>query len=71
MKSNKSGRRVTGFIVGAVAGVAIGLLAAPKTGKETREIIRHKTGDYAGTLRERFRRGGAGEQSNRRVEALS
>ncbi len=71
MKSNISGRLITGLVLGAVAGAAGGLLVAPKTGKETREIVRHKAGDYAGTLRERFGRDGTGEQSNRRVEALS
>ena len=71
MKSTISGRLIIGLVLGSVAGAAVGLLVAPKTGKEAREIVRHKTGDYAGTLRERFGRDGTGEQSNRRVEALS
>ena len=29
-----------GFILGAAAGVAIGLLLAPKPGRETRELVR-------------------------------
>ena len=29
-----------GFILGAAAGVAIGLLLAPKPGSETRELVR-------------------------------
>ena len=32
----------TGFILGAVAGVAIGFLYAPKPGKETRELLKEK-----------------------------
>ncbi len=32
-----------GFILGAVAGVAIGFLYAPKPGKETRELLKEKT----------------------------
>ena len=71
MKSGNSGRVSMGLIAGAVAGVSVGMLVAPKTGKETREIIRHKTSDYAGTLRERFGKGDTEKHSNHRVEALS
>ncbi len=38
-----------GFIIGAVAGVAIGFMYAPKAGKETRALLREK----AGQLKER------------------
>ncbi|HUT68191.1 MAG TPA: YtxH domain-containing protein [Dehalococcoidales bacterium] len=31
-----------GFIIGAIAGVAIGFLYAPKSGKETRAMLREK-----------------------------
>jgi gas vesicle protein len=33
-----------GFIIGAIAGVAIGFLYAPKAGKETRAILKEKAG---------------------------
>jgi gas vesicle protein len=33
-----------GFIIGAVAGVAIGFLYAPKAGKETRALLKEKAG---------------------------
>ncbi len=42
-----------GFIIGAVAGVAIGFLYAPKAGKETRALLREKAGqlkDKAGEI---------------------
>ena len=31
---------VTGFILGTVAGIAIGLMLAPKPGRDTRELVR-------------------------------
>jgi gas vesicle protein len=31
-----------GFIIGAIAGVAIGFLYAPKAGKETRALLKEK-----------------------------
>jgi gas vesicle protein len=35
-----------GFILGAVAGVAVGFLYAPKAGKETRAILKEKAGEF-------------------------
>ena len=46
-----------GFLAGALIGVAIGLLVAPKPGRETREVVRGKAGESTRALRERFRRG--------------
>jgi gas vesicle protein len=34
-----------GFILGAIAGVAVGFLYAPKAGKETRAILKEKAGE--------------------------
>ncbi len=66
MMRNKTGRLVTGLIVGSLTGAAVGLLFAPRTGRETQKVIKHKTGHYVGTLRERFGRCGAnnGAQEN-------
>ena len=51
---------ITGLTVGAFIGAAAGLLLAPKTGRETRQVvgqratvIRQKAGGYAGKLRSR------------------
>jgi len=33
-----------GFIIGAVAGVAIGFLYAPKAGRDTRTLLKEKAG---------------------------
>jgi len=35
-----------GFLIGAIAGVAIGFLYAPKAGKETRTLLKEKTGEF-------------------------
>ena len=71
----KSGRFITGMIVGAFAGAAAGLLVAPQPGRQTREVFRRKTGDYVGILREKFRRNisvnGAEEPANSHAEVSS
>ncbi len=59
MTRNKTGRFVTGLIVGSLMGGTVGLILAPRSGRETRDVVRHKTGHYVGTLRERFGRCGA------------
>ena len=35
-----------GFIMGAIVGVAIGFLYAPKAGSETRELLKEKTKEF-------------------------
>ena len=54
---------IVGLLAGAAAGAVAGLLLAPKTGKENRQIIaarateaRQKVGDYVGSLQQRIRR---------------
>lgn len=34
-----------GFLIGAVVGVAVGFLYAPKSGKETRAMLKEKAGE--------------------------
>ncbi len=54
---------VTGIITGALIGTALGLMFAPKTGKETRVIvgertsaIKTKAGDYITVIRNKMKR---------------
>ena len=41
-----------GFILGAVAGVAVGFLYAPKSGKETRALLKEKISEMRGKASE-------------------
>ncbi len=54
MMRNKTGRLVTELILGSLMGGTVGLALAPLSGRETREVVKHKTGHYVGALRERF-----------------
>ena len=54
---------ISGLIAGEFIGTVIGLMVAPKPGKETRQIVvnragewRLKAGDYVGTLRQKIQR---------------
>ncbi len=42
MSERDSSHFALGFLLGAIAGVAIGFLYAPKSGRETREMLREK-----------------------------
>lgn len=44
MDSCDSGNFSAGFFIGAVAGVLVGFLIAPKPGRDVRETIRDKAG---------------------------
>ena len=46
-KDEGSGKFVGGAVLGALAGAVLGLLFAPRSGKETRKIIKDKSGEYA------------------------
>ena len=45
-----------GLLLGVIAGVAVGLMLAPRTGSETREILRERIASGAERIRQ-FRRG--------------
>ena len=55
---------MTGIVTGALVGTALGMLFAPKTGKETRQVLALKTnamktkaGDYITTIRNKVKKG--------------
>ena len=45
---DRSSKVVLGLVVGAVAGIAPGLLLATNAGKESRELSHRKSGQYCG-----------------------
>ena len=51
---------VTGFVLGAVAGIAIGLMLAPKTGRDTRDLVRQGIVDGLEMVRH-YREGRSGD----------
>ena len=68
-------RFVAALVGGSLTGAAAGLLFAPRSGRETRYVVGHKTVHYVGTLREKFARSrgtnGAKEQVDARMEVAS
>ena len=52
----KANKLVAGIVVGATTGTAIGLLMAPKSGRDTRKMVRGKTDQYAQAFRGRFKK---------------
>ena len=52
------GSFIAGFIIGAIAGVAIGFLYAPKSGKETRAYLKEKASTVTGKAKEAAREAG-------------
>jgi gas vesicle protein len=53
MSNSDSGARFgIGLILGLAVGVALGFLFAPRTGKETRELIKDKTADVSETAKD-------------------
>jgi gas vesicle protein len=45
-----------GFVLGAIAGVAVGFLYAPKAGKETRSLLKEKAGELKDKASEMIQR---------------
>lgn len=51
---NKDQKFLVGAIGALITGVAIGLLLAPKSGKESRKLIKHKANDLGGTAKDKY-----------------
>ncbi len=47
---------VMGLVAGAIIGAAAGILLAPKAGKETRQMVRTRTSNLIGYIRQKFMR---------------
>lgn len=46
MSDKDAGTFAIGFLIGAITGVAIGFLYAPKSGRETRALLKEKAEDF-------------------------
>jgi gas vesicle protein len=51
---NKNEKFLIGSIGALLTGIAIGLLVAPKSGKESRKLIKHKASDLGGTAKDKY-----------------
>lgn len=51
IRMNKNQRFLIGTVGALLTGVAIGLLVAPKNGKDTRKLIKNKANDFSGTVK--------------------
>ncbi|MCF0071416.1 YtxH domain-containing protein [Dyadobacter sp. CY261] len=51
---NKNQKFLIGSIGALLTGIAIGLLVAPKNGKETRKLIKNKANDLGGSAKDTY-----------------
>jgi gas vesicle protein len=68
MSENRSCHLLQGLFVGALAGVVVGLLSAPKSGKETREELSMKANELAAQIKDEY--GSALEKSKTACDSL-
>jgi gas vesicle protein len=54
MSENRCGDWLKGFLIGGLVGVVVGLLYAPKSGKELREDISEKAKDLADKVKDEY-----------------
>lgn len=51
---NKNQKFLIGSVGALLTGIAIGLLVAPKKGKDTRNLIKSKANDLGGTAKDKY-----------------
>jgi len=51
---NKNQKFLIGSVGALLTGIAIGLLVAPKNGKDTRKLIKSKATDLSGTAKDKY-----------------
>ncbi len=54
--NNSKSSMAAALLVGATAGTIAALLLAPTTGKQSRELVRQKTGKIVGATKNRLKR---------------
>jgi len=54
--NNSNSSMLVGLLVGAAAGTIAALMLAPTTGKQSRELVRQRTGKIAGAVKTRLKR---------------
>lgn len=60
-----------GFIIGAVVGAALGIIYAPKSGRETRALLKEKAAEVPGKAKETAEKAiEAAEKATQKVLAL-
>jgi gas vesicle protein len=68
MPENRCCHWMQGLFIGALAGVVVGILCAPKSGKETREDLSVKANEFAAQLKDEY--GAALEKSKMAYDNL-
>ncbi len=56
VSDNPKSSMLVGLFVGAAAGTIAALLLAPTTGKQSRELVRQRTGKIVGAAKNRLKR---------------
>jgi gas vesicle protein len=54
IRMNKNQKFLIGSVGALLTGIAIGLLVAPKSGKESRKLIKNRANDLGGTAKDKY-----------------
>ncbi|NPV03435.1 MAG: YtxH domain-containing protein [Syntrophaceae bacterium] len=54
MSDNRCGDWMKGLLIGSLIGIVVGMLYAPKSGRETRDELSEKAKDIAGKLKDEY-----------------